>query len=98
VSTAGKKGFAVYAADDGYVSTVMYQKWGIGYALFITHRTGGGPFMVIWTDLPTRVLGVPALARYGEHIIDERISGWSSKAKRFPFGGASLSAFPATAA
>ncbi len=40
VSTAGKTGFAVYAADDGYVSSVMYQQWGIGYALLVTHNNG----------------------------------------------------------
>ncbi len=37
VSCAGRKGFPIRAADDGFVSTVMYQKWGIGYAVFVTH-------------------------------------------------------------
>lgn len=40
ISTAGKKGFRVFAADNGYVSSVMYQKWGIGYAIFIKHKSG----------------------------------------------------------
>ncbi len=40
VSTGGKKGYRVYAADQGYVSSVMYQKWGIGYALFMKHKNG----------------------------------------------------------
>ncbi len=40
VSTAGKKGFRVFAADNGYVSSVMYQKWGIGYAIFMKHESG----------------------------------------------------------
>lgn len=40
VSTGGRTGYRVFAADDGYVSSVMYQQWGIGYAVIITH--GGG--------------------------------------------------------
>jgi hypothetical protein len=40
VSTGGKTGFAVYAADDGYVGTVMYQQWGIGFAVLVRHKNG----------------------------------------------------------
>ena len=40
VSTAGRTGYAVFAADDGYVSSVLYQQWGIGYAVIITHGNG----------------------------------------------------------
>lgn len=40
VSTGGKTGYRVYAAADGYVSGVMYQQWGIGYALLVTHGNG----------------------------------------------------------
>ncbi len=40
VSTGGRTGYAVYAADDGYVSSVMYQQWGIGYAVMVTHGNG----------------------------------------------------------
>lgn len=72
VSTAGKKGFAVYAADDGYISTVMYQKWGIGYALFITHPDGRRTFYGHLDGFADRVLGLPALARYGEYILDRK--------------------------
>jgi hypothetical protein len=72
VSTAGKKGFAVNAADDGYVSTVMYQKWGIGYALFITHPDGRKTFYGHLDGFADRVLGLPAVARYGENIMDRK--------------------------
>ena len=40
ISCSGRKGYQIYAADDGYVSSVMYQKWGIGYALFLKHKNG----------------------------------------------------------
>lgn len=40
VSTGGKTGFAVYAAEDGYVSTVIYQQWGIGFAVMLRHPNG----------------------------------------------------------
>ena len=40
VSTGGTTGFAVYAADEGYVSTVMYQQWGIGFAVLVRHKNG----------------------------------------------------------
>ncbi len=40
VSTGGRTGYAVFAADDGYVSSVMYQQWGIGYAVIVTHGSG----------------------------------------------------------
>ena len=44
VSCSGRKGFRVFAAGDGYVSSVLYQKWGIGYAVFITHPDGRRSF------------------------------------------------------
>lgn len=40
ISCGGRKGYQIYAADDGYVSSVMYQKWGIGYAIFLKHKNG----------------------------------------------------------
>ena len=42
VSCSGKKGFKIYAANDGYVSSVMYSRWGIGYGIFMKHAGGMG--------------------------------------------------------
>jgi hypothetical protein len=70
VSTAGKKGFEVYAADDGYVSTVMYQKWGIGYALFLTHPDGRRTFYGHLDRFAERVLANSTVAKYGPKILD----------------------------
>jgi hypothetical protein len=40
LSTNGKIGQAVYAADEGYVDTIMYQRWGIGFAVLLRHKDG----------------------------------------------------------
>jgi len=40
MSCGGRVGVPVLAADDGYIKTVMYQKWGIGYCLFLQHGRG----------------------------------------------------------
>ncbi len=40
MSCGGRQGVPVLAAESGYVKTVMYQKWGIGYCLFLQHPDG----------------------------------------------------------
>lgn len=70
VSTGGRKGFAISAADDGYISTVMYQKWGIGYAIFITHPDGRKSFYGHMDRFADRVLGRPEIASFAEKIMD----------------------------
>ncbi|HNW27609.1 MAG TPA: M23 family metallopeptidase [Spirochaetota bacterium] len=65
VSTGGKTGYAVSAADDGYVSSVMYQQWGIGYAVIITHGNG-------WSTLYGH------LERFDEAILkNQKIRGYA---------------------
>ncbi len=60
----------MYAADDGYVSTVMYQKWGIGYALFLTHPDGRRTFYGHLDRFADRVLANSTVAKYGPKILD----------------------------
>ncbi len=40
MSTHGKKGVPIRSANHGYVSSIMYQHWGIGYAVFVKHADG----------------------------------------------------------
>jgi hypothetical protein len=70
VSTGGRKGFEIFAADDGHISTVMYQKWGIGYALFVTHPDGRRTFYGHMDGFADRVLANSAVARYRPKILD----------------------------
>lgn len=72
VSCGGKKGFKIYAADDGYVSSVMYQKWGIGYAVFVTHKSG---FITLYGHMDRfsdRVLKNRVIREYRDHILNRR--------------------------
>ncbi|HOT46055.1 MAG TPA: M23 family metallopeptidase [Spirochaetota bacterium] len=67
VSTGGKTGYAVFAADDGYVSSVMYQQWGIGYAVIITHGNG-------WSTLYGH------MERFDDAILNnQKIKGYASR-------------------
>ncbi len=70
VSTGGVKGFKIAAADDGFISTVMYQKWGIGYAVFITHQDGRKTFYGHLDGFADKVLANAAVAKYGPKILD----------------------------
>jgi len=70
VSCAGRKGFKVFAADEGYVSTVMYQKWGIGYAVFITHKNGTRSFYGHLDRFSDRIAGGTQLADCAQSILD----------------------------
>jgi len=40
LSSGGVNGRKVIASNSGYVSKIIYQKWGIGYAVFIKHKNG----------------------------------------------------------
>ncbi len=67
ISTGGRTGYAVFAADEGNVSSVMYQQWGIGYAVIITHGSG-------WKTLYGH------LERFDDIILnDERMKGYASR-------------------
>lgn len=70
VSCAGRKGFKVFAADEGFVSAVMYQKWGIGYAVFITHKNGTRSFYGHLDRFSARIAGSTQLVAYAQSILD----------------------------
>ncbi|HSV96640.1 MAG TPA: M23 family metallopeptidase [Spirochaetota bacterium] len=70
VSTGGRKGFEIFAADDGHISTALYQKWGIGYAIFITHPDGRRTFYGHMDGFADRVLENSAVVGYRQKILD----------------------------
>lgn len=70
VSCAGRKGFKVFSADEGFVSTVMYQKWGIGYAVFITHRNGNRSLYGHLDRFSDPILQSIQIKKYAPSILD----------------------------
>ena len=72
ISCAGKKGFPIYAVDDGHVSTVIYEKWGIGYAVFVTHRNGLKSFYGHMDRFAPDVLRNTRVTAYEKNILDRK--------------------------
>jgi hypothetical protein len=72
VSCGGRKGFKIFTADDGYVSSVMYQKWGIGYAVFVRHKSGLITFYGHMDRFSSIILKNSKVREYYNHIINRK--------------------------
>ncbi|MCP4129517.1 MAG: M23 family metallopeptidase [bacterium] len=70
ISCGGMKGFKIYASDTGYVSSVMFRKWGIGYALFIKHKNGYSTMYGHMDRFSRRILKNKKMKKYSGHIRD----------------------------
>lgn len=72
VSCSGRKGFKISSAEDGYISSVMYQKWGIGYAVFIRHPDGRTTFYGHMDGFATAILLNDQVKKQYNNILDRR--------------------------
>ncbi len=72
VSTGGKRGFRVVAAERGYVSAVMYENYGIGYAVFVRHPDGRTTFYGHMDRFADGILANARVRRHIEHIRNHR--------------------------
>lgn len=70
MSCGGREGVPVLAAAKGYVKTVMYQKWGIGYCLFLQHPDGRTTMYGHLSRYSKTIARHRALAGYRGKILD----------------------------
>lgn len=70
VGTHGKTGYKIFAAEKGYVSAVMYQKWGIGYAVFVKHENGLTTFYGHMEKFAQVILNNEKIKKQGDNILD----------------------------
>lgn len=72
ISCAGRKGFKIYAAGDGYVSSVMYQQWGIGYAIILRHKNGYFSLYGHMDRFSRSILKNKRVKKYYRHILNRK--------------------------
>lgn len=70
ISCNGEKGYKIYAVDDGYISAVMYQKLGIGYAIMVTHKDGRRSMYGHMSRFAEFILNNEQIAAHSKDILD----------------------------
>jgi hypothetical protein len=72
IGCGGRKGYRIFASDDGYVSSVMYQKLGIGYAVMLRHKNGLTTLYGHMDSFERSILENGRLGVYQRNILDRK--------------------------